>query len=538
MKRGSGKTSPFDLRSEESECPSLGTPTCSDAGEEMHNNNFLNYFGLREAPFSVNLDPRFLFVTPQLEKAFSEVMDGIHNRNCFAVITGEVGTGKTTLMHRLRRRLMQQGSPTAFLFYTHLNRTQLLDFILTDFGIPCKTGETIDGWKRLENWLVERHCRGQTPVLLVDEAQGLPLSTFEEIRMLLNLETSREKLLQVVLAGELELEEKLKRIRMRDLQQRITAHCKTAMLNRDETFDYVQNRLQVSGAKSQPLLQPDTMDAIYFHSRGIPRVINVLCEQALINACANQVHVVTPHLIQGVALAFQWEYPRHLPPTGSPASLAKVDSAPDPRIAAPELPLAASQDALNNQPAVFPVSPSAKATETGSEILLKNRSRSPIPDSPTTPIQQCRENIALGTLSARGGEKWQSAELSNSSSGNLLAEFIQELDTKINFSHASVQAKIRGREACQSAHLPLAMKVKNQRAGLQSRAASPFWAWWFHGSRPGWWKNIAAVMNLPLWRHRCASLQRWLWEPLRTFQRELRKWRSGSTKRSLTEKSM
>jgi hypothetical protein len=317
-------------------------------------------------------------------------------------------------------------------------------------------------------------------------------------------------LLQVVLAGELALEEKLKRIQMRELQQRITVHCKTATLNRDETFDYVRNRLQVGGAKSQSLFQPDAMDSIYFHSRGIPRVINVLCEQALINACADQVHVVTPQFIQEVALAFQWEYPRHLPPTVSPASLAIVDSAPAPRIAAPELPFVANQEVLNKQPAVSPVSPTAEATETGSEILLKNRSRSPIPDSPTTPVQQSLENIALGTLPASGGEKWQSAELTNSSSRHLLTEFLQELETKINLGHALVQAKIRGRGTGQYTPPPLSMKVKNQRARLPSRAASPFWAWWFYGSRPGWWKNIAPFMNLPRWWQRCASLQRWL----------------------------
>jgi type II secretory pathway predicted ATPase ExeA len=247
----------------------------------MQNNNYLSFFGLRESPFNHNLDPRFLFLTSQLEKAFSEVMDRIHNGNCFAVITGEVGTGKTTLMHRLQRQLMKQGLPTAFLFYTHLNRTHLLDFIFADFGIPCNSGETVDDRKRLENWLVERHCGGKTPVLLVDEAQGLPTRTFQEIRMLLNLETRRERLLQVVLAGELELEEKLNGIQMRGLRQRITARCQTAALNRDEIFDYVQNRLQIGGAKGQPLFRPNAMDAIYFYSRGIHRVVNILCEQAL-----------------------------------------------------------------------------------------------------------------------------------------------------------------------------------------------------------------------------------------------------------------
>jgi type II secretory pathway predicted ATPase ExeA len=471
-------------------------------------------------------------------------MDGIHNGNCFAVITGEVGTGKTTLMHRLRRRLMHQGVPTAFLFYTHLNRTHLLDFILTDFGIPCNSGETIDDWKRLENWLVERHCGGQTPVLLVDEAQGLPPSAFEEIRMLLNLETPREKLLQVVLAGELELEEKLKRVQMRELQQRITARCKTVTLNRDETFDYVRNRLEIGGAKSQPLFQPDAMDAIYFHSHGIPRVINVLCEQALINAFADQIHVVTAHLIQEVARAFQWENANHLLATESPANLAIVDSMPAPRIAAPELPLIASQVVLDELPAVSPVLSSAKATQTGSEVPLKNRSRSPIPDPPAIPVQQSLENNALGpsgqqfiALSARGGEKGELPKLDNSFSRHLLAEFSQDLENQTKFRHLQVQANIRGRETGQYALPPLAVKINNRPAWLARWKASPFWAWWFYGVRPNWRKEIDAVVNLPCWRRRFASLQQWLKEPLRPFHRELGKSHSDDTRRSLTEKS-
>ena len=495
----------------------------------MQNSNFLDFFGLGERPFNVNLDPRFLFVTPQLDAGFSGLMDGIRNGNCFAVITGEVGTGKTTLIHRLVRQLMQQGVPTAFLFYTHLNRTHLLDFILTDFGIPCNSSETIDRWKQLENWLIERHNDGQTPVLLVDEAQGLLPSAFEEIRMLLNLEAPREKLLQVVLAGDLELEEKLKRIQMRPLQQRITARCKTARFNRDETFDYVRNRLEIGGAKSQPLFQPDAMDAIYFHSHGIPRVINVLCEQALINAYADKIHVVTAHLIQEVARAFQWENANHLPA---------------PRIAAPELPLIASQAVLDELPAVSPVLSSAKATQTGLEVPLKNRSRSPIPDPPTIPVQHSLENNALGpsgqqfiALSARGGEKGELPKLANSFSQHLLAEFIQDLENQIKFRHLQVQANIRGPETGQYALPPLAVKINNRRAWLAPWKASPFWAWWFYGIRPNWRKEIDPVVNLPCWRRRFASLQRWLKEPLRPFHRELGKSHSGDTRRSLTEKS-
>lgn len=510
----------------------------------MQNSNFLDFFGLRERPFNVNLDPRFLFVTPQLDAAFSELMDGIRDGNCFAVITGEVGTGKTTLIHRLLRQLMQQGVPTAFLFYTHLNRTQLLDFILTDFGIPCNASETIDRWRQLKNWLIERHYDGQKPVLLVDEAQGLSPSAFEEIRMLLNLEAPREKLLQVVLAGDLELEEKLKRIQMRPLQQRITARCKTVRLNRDETFDYVRNRLEVGGAKSQTLFQPDALDAIYLHSLGIPRVINVLCEQALITACADQIHVVTARLIQEVARAFQWENTDHLPAAESPANLATVDSTPEPRIAVQELPLIASQAVLDELPDVSPVLSFAQATQMGSQVPLKNRSRSAISEPPSIPVQQSLENNALGpsgqqfiALSARGGEKGELPKLANSCSPHLLAEFIQELENQIKSRHLQVQANHRGRNTRQYSLSPLAVKVSYRRAWLGRWKASPFWAWWFYGVRPNWRREIGAVVNLPRWRRRFASLQRRLKETLRPFQRELGKSRSGDTSRNLTEKS-
>jgi general secretion pathway protein A len=475
----------------------------------MQNCNYLSFFGLCESPFKDNLDPRFLFLTPQLEKAFSEVMDRIYGGNCFAVIMGEVGTGKTTLMHRLKRQLMQQGRPTAFLIYPHLNRTHLLDFIFTDFGIPCNSVETVDDWKRLENWLVERHCGDQTPVLLVDEAQGLPTSAFQEIRMLLNLETSRGKLLQVVLAGELELEEKLNRVQMRGLRQRITVRCKTATLNRDETFDYVQNRLHVGGANSRPLFQPNAMDAIYFHSRGIPRVVNVLCEQALMNACADQVNVVTPHLVQEVARAFQWEDARFPPATGGPMSLATVSSAAAARIAAPELPLMASQAVLDEQPSVSPALPSPLAQETSSEVPLNNRSQGPIQDPPTVQVHRSPENFTVGTLgrrlidvSSRVGEKKLSPELTNSSPRHLLVKLIRKVENRIKHSHSSLPANIRERRAGQSARPPLADKIDNRRSGPLRQAASLFCAWWFYGSSPSWWKEIDAVVTLPHWRKR------------------------------------
>lgn len=491
----------------------IGAP-CS-GGEQMQNNNFLNFFGLRENPFSVNLDPRFLFVTPHLEKVFSELMDGIQSGNSFAVITGEVGTGKTTLVHRLRRRLRQQGTPTAFIFYTHLDRARLLDFILADFRIPCNSGETIDAWKCLENWLVERHCAGQTPVLLVDEAQGLPASAFEEIRMLLNLETPREKLLQIVLAGEKELEEKLKRPQMRELHQRITTHCKTPTLNRDETFDYVLNRLQVGGAKDKSQFPPDTLDAIYCYSHGIPRVINILCEQALIDAYADQVHTVGPHLIQEVARDFQWGNAGPLPAKEIPASIATVNNAMASPNVPPPLPFSPLQMVLEEQqPDVSVGLGSTVAVETGPEAGPEaglNKTSRNVPESFVIPVPQNPESVAQRTLgqrlivfSDRSKEKGQAAEITDSFTRQLLAEFVRELQNQKRPSSSPARRNIPSPET-------------EQRSSPRRSAATPFWDGLLHDGRLVW-RKIGTVINMPNLRRWSASLQRWLMEPMRPNQ--------------------
>jgi type II secretory pathway predicted ATPase ExeA len=539
----------------------------------MHDKTFLNFFELREAPFKANLDPRFLFVTPQLEKAFSQLMDAIHHGNCFAVITGEVGTGKTTFMHHLRRQLVQQALPTAFLFYPHLDGVQLLDFMLADFGIPSNSGETIDGWKYLENWLVEQHRGGQTPVLLVDEAQGLPRSAFDEIRRLLNLGSTRKRLLHVVLAGELELDEKLNRIRMRELQKRITTRCQTAALTRAETFDYVRARLRVSGADSQSLFEYDAVDAIYFHSHGIPRVISILCERALIEAFANQVHVVTPQLVQEVTRDFEWKAASHPRATESPVNLATVDAAEAalvPEILAPALSHAAGQAlGVDEQPALSPLFSSIEAEAVSLEAPLKHPTRSPILlDPPAISVQQGLADIALGISDTAMGLANSAMETVR----HLLAKLIQELKKQTRFGHFPVPAKMRGQESEQYSIGTHSAKI-NHRPARQRWSKSPFWAWWFYGSRPSWWNQIevvanfqpwrfrstspfwawwfyglrpspkwrtedAVIANSPRWQRRYASLQRWLNEPVYPFQRDFGKSRSANTKRGLPEKSM
>src|ERR1700719_4424674 len=179
---------------------------------------YKNFFGLRENPFNINPDPRFLYLPPQIRDALDLLTYGVQTRKGCILLTGEVGTGKTTLINCLLERLRQRKMPTAFIFNSHLSVTHFFDFILTDFGVPVDFRLKGNMILQLTKWLLERFRAGETPVLVLDEAQGLSFELLEEVRLLLNLETASEKLLQVVLVGQPELEEKLKHPKMRQLR--------------------------------------------------------------------------------------------------------------------------------------------------------------------------------------------------------------------------------------------------------------------------------------------------------------------------------
>ena len=181
---------------------------------------YKSYFGLRENPFNVNPDPRYLYLTKQIEEALTGLMYGIQTRKGFITLTGEVGTGKTTLVNRLLDWLRQRRTRTAFLFNSRMNTSHLFDFILAEFEIACESRTKSQQLMKLNQWLLERYRAGETAVLIVDEAQNLSYPVLEEIRMLTNLETSTEKLLQIVLSGQPELEEKLKLPQLRQLKRR------------------------------------------------------------------------------------------------------------------------------------------------------------------------------------------------------------------------------------------------------------------------------------------------------------------------------
>ena len=310
-------------------------------------NSFFNFFGLRENPFAVSPDPRYLFLTPQIQETWESLSHGIQTRKGIILLTGEVGTGKTTLIHRLLDWLHQRHTPTAFIFNSQLETSHLFDFMLADFGVPLDP--TLNGSQLmcLNQWLMMRYRASESPVLIVDEAQGLATDVLEEIRLLLNLEIRREKLLQILLAGQPELDEKLKRPELRQLSQRIELRCKTSALTREETHDYIKTRLQIAGSNGKQIFSPQAIDAVHSYSRGIPRVINLFCEHAIINAYADDVHMVPVQMVEEVAHEFQFAEKPLAPSlkfvsdgkSGSLAERSIIPEAPAPisREAAPHL---------------------------------------------------------------------------------------------------------------------------------------------------------------------------------------------------------
>jgi len=277
---------------------------------------YQKFFGLRESPFNVNPDPRYLFLTRQIQESLAGLTYGIQNRKGFILLTGEVGTGKTTLLNRLLDWLHGQRVATAYIFNSRLDVNQLFDFIMAEFEIPCESREKSQVLLRLNQWLLDRYRVGETAVLIVDEAQNLSSDVLEEIRLLTNLETSTEKLLQIVLTGQPELEEKLKLPQLRQLRQRITLRCRTSPLSLEETFGYIAERLRIAGANGEPVFSKESIQTVHTYSRGIPRVVNLLCEHALINAYVDSVRPVPSQLVEEVAREFQLDEIAPIAPVG------------------------------------------------------------------------------------------------------------------------------------------------------------------------------------------------------------------------------
>jgi len=280
---------------------------------------YKKFFGLKENPFNVNPDPHFLFQTREIQEALACLKYGVERRRGFILLTGEVGTGKTTLLNKLLEHLHEQRVSTAFIFNPRLNVPQFLHFMLNDFGIACETRMKSQVLLQLNQWLLDRYRHGETAVLIVDEAQNLSREVLEEIRLLTNLETSTEKLLQIVLSGQPELEALLNQPALRQFRQRITLRCKMTPLTLENTQGYIQERLRIAGANGDAIFDPEATQAVYEFSGGIPRVINLLCEHALITSFAEGQKPVLAAAIRAVAHEFELDKPQVAPTMGGEA---------------------------------------------------------------------------------------------------------------------------------------------------------------------------------------------------------------------------
>jgi general secretion pathway protein A len=265
---------------------------------------YKKFFGLKENPFNVNPDPRYLFLTHNTQEALACLTYGIETRKGFILLTGEVGTGKTTLINKLLEWLHKERVSTAFVFNPRLSVSQFFDFMMADFGIPCESRQKGQMLLKLNQWLLERYQAGERAVLIVDEAQNLSPQMLEEIRLLTNLETSTEKLLQIVLSGQPELEQKLNQPQLRQLRQRITLRAKTRQLTLEETQGYIQERLRIAGAENTDIFEPEAIAVVHRFARGIPRVTNLLCEHALVSSYVDQRNPVPPEIVEEVAHDF------------------------------------------------------------------------------------------------------------------------------------------------------------------------------------------------------------------------------------------
>jgi type II secretory pathway predicted ATPase ExeA len=267
---------------------------------------YRSFFGIRDLPFGSSPDPRFLYMMPQIREALACLQYGIASRKGFVVMTGEVGTGKTTLLKTVLTSFSKDRVSSAFVFNPRLDVLDFLEFVLTDFGIPPKTRTKSGMLLHLNRWLIDRFRERGLCVIVVDEAQNLSWELLEEIRLLTNLETSSEKLLQIVLSGQPELEEKLRHPSVRRLRQRVSLWCKTKPLTSEQTLAYIRERLKIAGA-TEPVFSPEAALLIHHHSKGIPRIINLICDHALISAYVEQIKPIPARIVESVSVELDLE---------------------------------------------------------------------------------------------------------------------------------------------------------------------------------------------------------------------------------------
>ena len=271
------------------------------------------FFGFAESPFNLSPDPSFLYRSVQHEEALANLIYGVQSRKGFIVLTGEVGTGKTTMLECLRDFLEAQRIEFAFIFNSRINCDQFFEMIAYDLDLHCQRTSKTEVLFQLNETLLQQATHGRTTVLIVDEAHNLDWDVLEEIRMLGNLENRRGKLIQVILAGQPELDRKLDAPNLRQLKQRIVLRCTLEPFTEADTVDYIQSRLDKAGMPHQTVFPPEVLAEIHVRSQGIPRLINGICDNLLLTAFAMENKVTTLSMLEEVSQDMRLEWPGRRP---------------------------------------------------------------------------------------------------------------------------------------------------------------------------------------------------------------------------------
>ncbi|HXY54430.1 MAG TPA: XrtA/PEP-CTERM system-associated ATPase [Nitrospirota bacterium] len=264
------------------------------------------FFNLKTKPFELVPNPDFLYMSRSHKRAMYYLYYGVKERAGFILLSGEVGSGKTTLISDLINRI-DANINLSRVFNTKVNSHQLIAMINTDFGLDVKGKDKVDMLNELNDYLIEQHARGNNSVLIIDEAQNLKPDLLEEIRMLSNLETDTAKLLQIILVGQPEIRDLLARPELRQLRQRISISCRINPLTRLETEEYILHRLEVAGNREAVIFSDGCMDVIFKYCKGIPRLVNIMCDYLLLTAFIEEKKTVDASMVRDIVEDLDFE---------------------------------------------------------------------------------------------------------------------------------------------------------------------------------------------------------------------------------------